>query len=275
MWGLLTLYFPLLKPAGPVEILAHRVVWSFALVVLLLTVVRRWPHVWSVLRSPRTLTTLVVAGVLIGANWGSYIWAINSDHVIDASLGYYLNPLVSAALGVAVLHERLHAAQWIASTLAAGGVLWLFLDSGRPPWVSLALAGTFALYGLAKKKANVEMLEGLVVENAALSVPALVFLVVVGAHGNGQFATDVGSSLLLISTGLATMLPLMLFGFAVTRIALISTGMLQFLTPTLQFVIGLFGFHESLGAAGLLPYGLVWAGVVCYMGGLVLRSPFR
>lgn len=264
-WGLLTLYWPLLDDATELEILAHRVVWSLAFIAVLLSTGRRWNAVRQILRSPRTVRLLTLAGVLIGVNWGSFIWAVNNGHVIEASLGYYLNPLVSAGLGVMVLRERLHPAQWAAIALAACGVFWLFLDSGKPPWVSLVLAGTFAAYGLTKKKADVGMLEGLMVENLVLVIPALAFLIVLAAQGTGMFGHTPGSSLLLISSGVATMIPLMLFGFAVTRISLTSTGMLQFITPTLQFLIGLLGFDEPLGTAGIVPYILVWSAVVTYL----------
>lgn len=270
-WGLLTLYWPLFGDAGELEILAHRIVWSLAFVAVLLAASRRWGYVRHILHSPRTLGLLALAGVLIAVNWGSFIWAVNNGHIIEASLGYYLNPLVSAGLGVVVLRERLHLAQWIAIALAACGVLWLFLDSGKPPWVSLALAGSFALYGLTKKAADVGMLEGLLVENVVLTIPALTFLVVLGVQGAGMFGQAPGPSLLLVSTGVATMVPLMLFGFAVTRITLTSIGMLQFVTPTMQFLIGLFGFDEPLGAAGIFPYVLVWAGVISYILGTVTR----
>ncbi|MEU4570214.1 EamA family transporter RarD [Micromonospora sp. NPDC023956] len=264
LWGLLTLYWPLLEPAAAVEILAHRVVWSLVLVALVLTVLRDWRWVPSLWRDRRRLGMLMAAGCFVGANWGLYIWAVNSDHVIEASLGYYITPLFSTLLGL-LLRERPTGVQWTAIGLVGVGVLWLAIDAGRPPWVALGLAVTFGFYGLLRKKAAMPTWRGLAVETATLAVPAAVYLAVLGSAGQGHFGGDAGHSLLLASTGLVTALPLALFGFAAVRTPLTVMGMLQFLLPTIQFVIGYVTLDEpvTLGAFGA--YCLVWIGVVVFL----------
>ncbi|MCP2167699.1 EamA family transporter RarD [Goodfellowiella coeruleoviolacea] len=266
-WGLLTLYWPLLEPAGAVEILAHRILWSLVFVLAVLALRRRWRWLVGLWRQPRVLLMLMAAGCFVGLNWGCYVWAVNNGHVIEASLGYYINPLFSALLGLLVLRESLGAAQRVALVLAGIGVAWLVVLSDRAPWIALALAASFGLYGLVKKRANTGVLESLAVESATLAGPALVFLAITGASGNNHFGPDPVQDLLLVSTGLATTVPLMLFGHAVNRVPLTTVGMLQFLTPTIQFLIGLFGFHENLGSTGLGPYCLVWAGVLVFVVG--------
>lgn len=266
LWGLLVLYWPLLNPAGALEILAHRIVWSLVLTLGVL-VIRGELVGWlrKLRRDRRMLLLLMMAGCFVGANWGVYIWAVNSGHVIEASLGYYINPLFSALLGMVVFGERLGRGQWVAIVLAAGGVLWLAIGSGQPPWIALALAGTFGCYGMAKKQAQAPALHALVVESAVLFVPAVVFLVVLGVTGSGHFGASPGRDLLLAGSGLATMSPLFLFGFAAVRLPLVSVGMLQFLTPTIQFIIGVFDLHEHIGHVGLAAYCLVWAGVLVFV----------
>lgn len=265
LFGLLALYWPLLEPAGALEILAHRIVWSLLFVVALLAVTSGRKAFKTLRGNRKALYYLVAAGCLVGANWGFYIWAVNNNHVVEAALGYYINPLFSTLLGTLLLRERLHRAQWAAIAIAGSGVLWLAIAAGSPPWIALALAGTFGCYGLAKKQANVPAMESLAVETATLVLPAAAFLVFLSAQGTGHFGADTGHSLLLASSGLATAVPLLLFGFAATRIPLTAVGMLQFLTPTIQFLIGVFGMHETVGAAGLGPYVLVWIAVAVYV----------
>ncbi|GAB3144656.1 EamA family transporter RarD [Micromonospora sonneratiae] len=265
LWGLLTLYWPLLEPAQPLEILAHRIVWSLALVLVVLAVRRDWQWLRTLGRDLRRLGLLLAAGCFVGVNWGLYIWAINSGHVIETALGYYINPLFSAMLGLLVVRERLTPAQWVAIGLSAAGVLWLAIDSQRPPWIALGLAATFACYGLARKKADMPTWQGLAVETALLTVPAVGYLIVLAATGEGHFGGDTVDSLLLVSTGLATAAPLLLFGFATVRTPLTVMGMLQYLLPTIQFLIGLFGLHETITPAGLGAYCLVWAGAIIFL----------
>lgn len=267
LWGLLTLYWPLLSGTGAVEILAHRVVWALVVVTLALTVRRRWGWLRELLAAPRALAALAAAGVLISVNWGLFIWAVTHRHVVEASLGYYINPLVSVLLAVVVLRERLDRLRWAAVALAALGVAWLTADYGAPPWVSLALAFSFACYGLLKKLATIGPLESLGVETAVMFLPALAYLGWLAGTGDGAFLAGGGSAdplrdLLLISGGLATAAPLVLFGAAAARIPLSTVGLLQYLTPTLQLVIGVFVLGETVDGSQLVGFALVWAALV-------------
>jgi chloramphenicol-sensitive protein RarD len=266
LWGLLTLYWPQMEPASPVEILAHRIVWSLLLLVVALTLLRRWAWLTSLRHDAGQLRLLTAAGCLIGVNWYMYIWAVNNQHVLEASLGYYINPLLSALLGVVVLRERLHRGQWAGVALAFLGVAWLVVGANRPPWVSLGLAATFGLYGLAKKRVRLGAMESLTVETATLLLPAAAYLGLLAARGTGTFgAAGAGHALLLVSTGLVTAVPLGLFGAGAARIPLAMLGMLQYLTPTIQFLLGVLVLHEPVAAADLAAYGLVWAGLVVFV----------
>lgn len=274
LWGVLTLYWALLAAAGAVEILAHRVVWAMALVGIALVLRRRWAWARELLRHPRALAALALAAVLISVNWGLFIWAATNGHVVDASLGYYINPLVSVLLGVVVLRERLDRVRWAAVALAALGVGWLTVEHGAPPWVSLALAFSFGGYGLLKKLATVSPLESLGVETAVLFLPALGYLIWLGASGGAAFGVgDPRIDLLLIASGLATAVPLVLFGAAAARIPLSTVGMLQYLTPTLQLLIGVLVLGERVSAGQLVGFVLVWAALVLLTIGLLCSRP--
>ncbi len=261
LWGLLTLYWPLLGPAGAVEILAHRLVWALVVVAVALAIRGRWAWLRSLLHQPRALVALAAAGVAISINWGMFIWAVTHQHVVEASLGYYINPLVSVLLGVLVLRERLDGMRWAAVGLAAAGVLWLTVDYGSPPWISLTLALSFGSYGLLKKLATVSSLESMAVETAVVFVPALAYLVWLGPSG-AFGSVGLGTDLLLVSTGLATALPLLLFGMAAARIPLSTVGLLQYITPTLQLLIGVVLFGEPLDSRQLVGFVLVWAALI-------------
>jgi chloramphenicol-sensitive protein RarD len=262
LWGLVPLYWPLLDAAGPLEILAHRIVWSLVLAGLLLVVLRKrgW---WRSIAGPRTLLLLTAAAGLIAVNWGVYIWAVNSGHVVEAALGYYINPILSVLLGVVVLRERMAVAQWVAVALAGVAVLVLAVEYGHPPWVSLVLAASFATYGFLKKRIDSGALETLTVESAVLTPVAVGYLLwlqatgalVFGHHGGGQ-------SLLLASSGLVTLIPLLLFAAAATRLPLSTLGLLQYVAPTLQFVMGITYFGESMSPGRWVGFALVWLALV-------------
>ncbi|MEU9142773.1 EamA family transporter RarD [Streptomyces sp. NPDC048349] len=260
MWGLVPLFWPLLQPSGAIEILAHRMVWSLAVVGLALLALRRWGWIRELLREPRKLGLTALAASVISVNWGLYIWSVNNGHVVESSLGYFINPLVSIAMGVLVLGERLRRAQWVAVGISFVAVLVLAIGYGRPPWISLVLACSFASYGLIKKKLNMGGLESLTAETAVLFLPALGYLLWLGAQGRSTFASQgAGHSLLLASTGLVTAIPLVFFGAAAIRVPLSTLGLLQYLAPVFQFGLGVLYFHEAMPPERWVGFSLVWA----------------
>ncbi len=262
IWGLFPLYWPLLEPAGPVEILANRIVWSLLVVLVLLLAARRWSWIRPLLRDRRRLGLLVLAGFVIAINWGIYIYGVNSGHVVETSMGYFINPLVTVALGVLVLGERLRPVQWTAVGLGAVAVLVLTLDYGRLPWIALLLALSFGTYGLVKKTVGMDPVQSLAVETSALFLPAAVFLVVLQASGRNTFATEgPGHAVLLAGTGIVTAVPLLAFGGAANRVPLTWLGIMQYLTPAMQFLLGILVFHEAMPASRWLGFGLVWVGL--------------
>jgi chloramphenicol-sensitive protein RarD len=264
LWGLFPLYFPLLEPAGGVEIVAHRVIWSLLFVAILLTVLRRWTQVRAVLRDRRSMLVLAGASICITGNWLVFVYGVNSGHVVETSLGYFVNPLVSVVLGVVFFAERLRPLQWTAVGIAAVAVLVLTLDYGRPPWIALALALTFGTYGLLKKLVRVEAAPGLFVETALIAVPASLFIVVVQARGDGTFGVGAGHSLLLASSGIATAVPLLMFAAAARRIPLSTVGLLQYVTPLMQLSIGVFIDHEPMPPARLAGFAIVWVALAVF-----------
>jgi chloramphenicol-sensitive protein RarD len=263
MWGLFPLYWPLLKPAVAVEILAHRVVWSLAVVVGLLAWSRKLAWVRGATR--RQLLLLGMAALFISLNWGLYIWSVNHGHVVETSLGYFINPLVTVLLGVIALGERLRRGQWIALGLVALAVLGLSVEYGRPPWIALTLAASFGLYGLIKKKAGVRAVESLSFETAVLFLPAVGYLGWLQASGAGTFGhISPLKDALLVGGGLITAVPLLCFGAAANRIPLTTLGLLQYFAPTLQFLCGVLVFHEPMPAARLAGFCVVWAGLAVF-----------
>ncbi len=265
LWGCFPLYFPLLEPAGGVEIVAHRVVWSLLFVALLLTVLRRWPLVRAAVTDRRTLLVLSGASVLIAANWLVFVYGVNSGHVVETSLGYFINPLVSVLLGVVVFSERLRPLQWTAVALAAVAVVVLTVDYGRPPWIALTLAATFGAYGLLKKLVRVEAAPGLFVETLVTLVPALVVLGVLYGTGRGTAGSEgTGHLLLLMASGVATAVPLLMFAAAAHRIPLSTVGLLQYVTPLMQLAIGVFVFSEPMPPVRLAGFTIVWAALAVF-----------
>ena len=265
LWGLFPLYFPLLEPAGGVEIVAHRVVWSLVFVAVLLTVMRAWPQVRATVTDRRSLLVLFGAAVLIAVNWLVFVYAVNSGHVVETSLGYFINPLVSVLLGVVVFAERLRRLQWVAVGIAAVAVAVLTVDYGRPPWIALALAVTFGLYGLMKKLVRVAAAPGLFVETALVVVPAVAVLAVLQARGEATAGTaGTGHLLLLLSSGVATAVPLLLFAGATRRIPLSTVGLLQYVTPLMQLAIGVFVYQEPMPPARLAGFVIVWVALAVF-----------
>jgi chloramphenicol-sensitive protein RarD len=271
LWGLFPLYWPLLEPAKPVEILAHRIVWSFVFlaVVLAATIGFRWVRTLG----RRRALLLALAAVLITVNWGTFIHGVNSDQVVEVSLGYFMNPLVTVALGVTVLRERLSRPQQLAVLIAAAAVVLLALDYGRPPWIALTLAFSFGLYGLIKKHVGVDGTQSLAVETAVLVVPALAYLAWLEADGSATFATEgAGHIALLAFGGVATAVPLMLFGAAAIRIPLSTVGLLQYIAPSIQFLIGVGLNHEAMPLSRLAGFGLVWVALATFTADAVRKA---
>jgi chloramphenicol-sensitive protein RarD len=259
IWGLFPLYWPLLEPAGAGEILACRMAWSLVSVILVLSAKRYWSWARPLLHSRRAMLLLLGASACICVNWWTYIWAVNSGHVIDASLGYFLNPLVTVLFGVLILHERLRPAQWLAVAIGAAAVLELALGAGHLPWIALVLACSFGTYGLLKKLAAVPALESMAVESGYQLLPALgylIFLQVDGTAVYGHAAWHV--TLLLTLAGAVTLVPLLLFAGATNRLPLSLIGLLQFLTPVLQLLCGVLVNHETAPGSEWVGFGIVW-----------------
>ncbi|WP_055547901.1 EamA family transporter RarD [Streptomyces kanamyceticus] len=259
MWGLVPLFWPLLKPAGAIEILAHRMAWSLVAVGIALLFVRRWAWAGELIRQPRRLGLVAIAAAVITVNWGLYIWSVNTGHVVEASLGYFINPLVTIAMGVLLLGERLRPVQWAAVGVGLAAVLVLAFGYGRPPWISLVLAFSFATYGLVKKKVNLSGLESLTAETAVQFLPAVGYLVWLGAQGDATFGSEgVGHAALLATTGVVTAVPLVCFGAAAIRVPLSTLGLLQYLAPVFQFLLGILYFHEAMPPERWAGFALVW-----------------
>ncbi|MDT4939299.1 MAG: chloramphenicol-sensitive protein RarD [Pseudonocardiales bacterium] len=263
LWGVFPLYFPLLEPAGTIEILAQRMVWSLVVVLLVLRFGGGFAGVWAVLRNPTQRWLLVAAAVAISINWGTYIYGVNAHHVVETSLGYFINPLFTILLGVLVLGERLRRMQWVAVGIGAAAVAVIAIDYGRPPWIALTLAFSFGMYGFLKKRAAVGAVDSLAIETGALFVPAIVTLIVIEAQGNLAFGHhSAGNTLLLAGTGVVTAIPLLLFAGGTRRLPLSIVGLLQYLAPVLQFAVGVGIRHESLPATEFVGFGLVWVALI-------------
>jgi chloramphenicol-sensitive protein RarD len=265
LWGLFPLYWKLLRPAGPVEILAHRVVWSFVLMIAVATLAQGWRRIAGLLRRPRTVGLVATAAALISVNWGTYIYGVNSDRVVETSLGYFMNPLVTVLLGVFVLGERMRAAQWAAIGVGALAVAVLIVAYGQVPYIALILAVSFGLYGLVKKRLSLPAADGLLLESGALVVPAAAFLVALGVDGGATFGSgQPGHVALLLLGGAVTAVPLLLFAGAANRIPLSAIGLLQYVAPVIQLSIGVFVFGEPMPPARLAGFALVWLALAVF-----------
>jgi len=263
LWGVFPLYFPLLEPTGAIEVLAQRILWSLAFVAVLLMMTRGWSRVRAVVADRRRLRFVAVGSVLIAVNWGVFIWAVLNGHVLESSLGYFINPLVLIFLGVVVMGERLRRMQWVAIGLATVAVVVLTVDYGRPPWVALTLAFSFGTYGLMKKKADIGAVEGLGLETLMLAPVALAYIGWVEVDGGAVFGHEgAGNMLLLAGAGVITAVPLLLFGGAATRVPMSTLGLLQYIAPTMHFVLGLVFFGETMTTARWVGFVLVWIALV-------------
>lgn len=270
LWGIVPIYWPLLDRSGAVEILAHRIVWSLVVGVVLVAFLAR--HTWRAqLVGRSTILRLFFASAVIAVNWGVYIWAVNAGRVTEAALGYYINPLLSILVAVLMFGERLAPMQWVAIGLAAVAVVIITVEYGQPPWVALVLAVSFATYGVLKKKVKVEPVVSLTAESALMFPLALGYLIWLGARGMGDFGQNgVGYDLLLASTGVVTAAPLLLFAYAAQRIPLSVLGLTQYVAPTLQFLLGVFYFGESMSPGRWAGFILVWIALMIFSTQAVL-----
>ena len=262
LWGLFPLYWPLLKPASAYEIVAHRAVWTLLFCLVVLAFHKKLRHTISQLRNTRTLLGLAATSALISVNWIVYIWATNTGHVVEASLGYYINPLVIIAFGVLLLKEKMRIGQWVAVGIATTGVAVLTIDYGRLPWIALALALSWGSYGVIKKVLGLGALEGLTIETMLSFIPYVTFLLILESNGTGQFGHSVGLTLLLVSAGAITAIPLLLFNGSTTRLPYTVIGLLQYITPTIQFSIGVWIRHEDMPTARWVGFAIIWCALI-------------
>jgi chloramphenicol-sensitive protein RarD len=265
LWGTFPLYWTLLEPGGAVEILAHRIVWSLLTMVLILVLWHRVDQLKALLRDRRKLLLISGAAVVISVNWGGYIWGVNNGRVVETSLGYFINPLVTVLMGVLVLGERLRRLQWVAMGMAFVAVVVLAIDYGRPPWVALVLAFSFGTYGLLKKQAGVGAVESITLETLVLAPIAMAYVAWLVATSESNFGSHgLGHALLFTTTGIITAIPLMLFGAAAIRVSMVSLGLLQYLAPTIQFALGILVFEEAMPASRWIGFGLVWVALAMF-----------
>ena len=262
LWGIFPLYFPLLKPAGTIEILAERMAWSLVVMAVVVRVGGGAAGVRAILRDRRQFGLLATAAVLVSCNWGTYIYGVNTGHVVETSLGYFINPLITILLAVLFLHERLRRAQWCAVAIGVVAVGVITVDYGRLPWIALVLAFSFGLYGFCKKQANAGAVESMAVETGVLFVPALVAIGVIASQGDLVFGTRTPTSFLLAGTGLITVVPLLLFAAGTRRLPLSVIGLLQYLAPVLQFAVGVGVRHEHVPVTELVGFCLVWVALI-------------
>ena len=264
-WGLFPLYFRIVPGIASGEVLAHRIVWCLLLMLALLAWRRQWTWLGPVLRQKKVLAAFIASALLLSGNWLTYIWSVNNGHVIDASLGYFITPLVNVLLGYTLLHERPRRAQWIALAFAAFGVIWLTVQTGRLPWIALVLAATFGCYGLLRKVAALGAVEGLTLETMLLAPLAFAAIVIWSLQGHSTFpAPDVLTNLWLIALGPITAVPLLLFAAGARRLSMTTLGLLQYIGPSIQFVLGVWVFHEPFTPARLAGFALIWIALLVY-----------
>ncbi len=265
VWGFLPVYWKALQSVPALEVLSHRIVWSLVFITLLLTLRHNWHWLLGAIHSPRVLFIYFISAIFLSINWGTYIWAVDANRVVETSLGYFINPLISVLLGVIFLRERLRQGQWTAVAVAAGGVIYLTAVYQSLPWIALVLAFSFGLYGLIRKTAPLDALEGLTLETAWVFVPSLLFIIYQAARGTGAYGQgSPATTLLLMGAGVATAVPLLWFGMAARRIPLSSIGILQYIAPTCQLLIGVFLYDEPFNRAMLLGFCLIWLALIIF-----------
>ena len=265
LWGLFPIYWKWLHQVPALQLIGHRIIWSCVALTIVLAVLRQWRAFRVEALRPRVLRLYGLAAVFIGLNWFVYVWAVNTGFIVEASLGYFINPLLNVLMGVIILREKLRLAQWLPIGLAAAGVVYLTILYGSLPWIALTLACSFGLYGLIKKLAPLGSLYGLTLETGVLFVPLLVYLIFAEINGQGAFLhTDLVSNLLMIGAGPVTVIPLLLFASAVRRVPLSTMGLLQYIAPTLQFLLGVLVYREAFLPAQFIGFGLVWLALMVF-----------
>lgn len=272
LWGAFPLYWPLLEPANPLEIVSHRAVWTLVFCFMVLAATKALKTTLVTLKRPTVAVKLFLSSLLISVNWLVYIWATNNEHVVEASLGYYINPLIIIGFGVIFLKEKMRPLQWAAVSIATIGVLVLTFDYGRLPWIALALAFSWGSYGLIKKQLGLGALEGLAIETFISSFFYLAYLIYIGNQGTGQFGHGWGLTALLISAGAVTAIPLLLFNGSTNRLPFTTIGLLQYITPTLQFSIGVWVLNEDMPTARWIGFLIIWAALVTLAIDLIRSS---
>lgn len=269
LWGLFPLYWPLLQPANALEIVSHRAVWTMVFCIVVLALTHALKSTLATFKRPKVAIKLLTTTILISINWLVYIWATNNNHVVEASLGYYINPLIIIAFGVILLKEKMRPLQWAAVSIATIGVVVLTVDYGRLPWVALALALSWGTYGLVKKQLGLGALEGLAIETMIAFIPYCGYLIFIGAKGEGQFGNGAGLTILLFSAGAITAIPLLLFNGSTNRLPYSTIGLLQYITPTIQFSIGVWVNHEAMPIARWVGFIFIWLALITLAGDLV------
>lgn len=273
IWGFFPIYFKALQSVPALEIMFHRVVWSFIFLIMIVVFRKEWNRFRLSISAPKTLLIYLLAACLLAVNWLVYIYGVNTDRIVETSLGYFINPLFSVALGVFFLRERLRLAQWLPIGLAGIGVIYLTVQVGSLPWIALALAASFGLYGLVKKVAPLNALFGLTLETGILFTPGLIYLALLESQGSGAFSHNGWAlTLLLALAGVITALPLLMFATAARSIPLYLVGILQYIAPTCQFLLGVFLYHEPFGASQLIGFTIVWSALAIYsLEGLITK----
>jgi len=276
-WGFFPIYWKLLRHVPAIQVIGHRIIWSFILLIAFILATRRWDE-FRVVANAKVIKIYLIAALLIALNWFIYVWAVNANFIVETSLGYFINPLLSVLMGVFFLKERLRFAQWVPVALAALGVAYLTFVYGRPPYIALTLAISFGLYGLAKKMSPLGSLYGLTIETGILFVPAVAYLIMMDFNSTAAFLhVGITSDLLLIGAGLVTTIPLLMFASAARSIPLWFVGLLQYIAPTIQFLLGVFLYKEPFNHSQLIGFGIVWIGLIIFWveNYLANRSPIE
>ena len=267
LWGVFPIYWKWLNTVPAIQVISHRIIWSFILLAGILFVTRQWQAFRSAVLGRRMIMIYLASAILLSLNWLTYVWAVNAGFIVETSLGYFINPLISVLLGVIFLRERLRPWQWVLIGLAAVGVIYVAFSYGQFPWIALTLAFSFGIYGLIKKTAPLGSLYGLTLETGLLFLPAVGFLICMQGLGQGAFLHS-GSikDMLMVGAGVVTTIPLLMFASAAQRIPLSTVGILQYITPTMQFLLGVLAYHEAFNRSHLIGFSIVWLALILFWG---------